>query len=97
MIIEILIVILLFLQFSKRLSEFIDSQKITDLKVWTSELKRTAQTAAHIKAPKEKWMALNEISAVSSFDQIIITIHEHTHPINARARARTHTHTRSEK
>lgn len=64
------------LEFSKRLSEFIDSQKITDLKVWTSELKRTAQTAAHIKAPKEKWMALNEISAGVCEDMTYAEIQE---------------------
>ena len=33
--------------------------------MWTSHLKRTIQTAAHIKAPVEQWHALNEIDAVS--------------------------------
>lgn len=37
----------------------------TGLKVWTSLLKRTMQTAAYINAPKEHWKALNEIDAVS--------------------------------
>jgi len=50
-------------EFSEKLAEFIKSQSITDLKVWTSELKRTAQTAAHIEASKESWKALNEINA----------------------------------
>ncbi|CAK8688827.1 unnamed protein product [Clavelina lepadiformis] len=50
-------------QFSIKLAEFIEGQDINDLKVWTSELKRTSQTAEHIKAPVESWKALNEISA----------------------------------
>ena len=40
-------------------------ENIPNLKVWTSELKRTVQTARHIDAPKEEWKALNEIDAVS--------------------------------
>jgi len=51
-------------QFAVRLGKFIEGQNISDLKVWTSELKRTFETAAHIEAPCEKWKALNEISAV---------------------------------
>lgn len=35
------------------------------LRVWTSWLKRTIQTAADVKAPQERWKALNEIDAVS--------------------------------
>jgi hypothetical protein len=31
--------------------------------VWTSQLKRTIQTAQFIDAPKEKWKCLNEIHA----------------------------------
>jgi len=50
-------------EFAVKLSEFIRSQNIADLKVWTSQFKRTVQTAGHIKAPKECWKALNEISA----------------------------------
>ena len=36
---------------------------ISDLKVWTSELVRTKQTAAHVKAPKEHFHQFNEINA----------------------------------
>uniref|UniRef100_H2YWM9 6-phosphofructo-2-kinase domain-containing protein n=3 Tax=Ciona savignyi TaxID=51511 RepID=H2YWM9_CIOSA len=50
-------------QFSFKLGDFIKQQDIKGLTVWTSELKRTGQTAIHIDAPCEKWMALNEISA----------------------------------
>ena len=32
-------------------------------RVWTSQLKRTIQTAEGIKAPQERWKALNEIDA----------------------------------
>lgn len=35
------------------------------LRVWTSWLKRTIQSAADVKAPQERWKALNEIDAVS--------------------------------
>jgi len=50
-------------EFAVKLSEFIQSQQIADLKVWTSQFKRTIQTASHIRAPQECWKALNEISA----------------------------------
>lgn len=33
------------------------------VRVWTSQLKRTIQTAEGIKAPQERWKALNEIDA----------------------------------
>ena len=43
-----------------------DSIQITpQLRVWTSWLKRTIQTAEGIDAPQERWKALNEIDAVS--------------------------------
>lgn len=38
-----------------------------DLKVWTSQLKRTIQTAEALQLPYEQWKALNEIDAVSIF------------------------------
>ncbi|KAJ8302352.1 hypothetical protein KUTeg_021339 [Tegillarca granosa] len=38
-------------------------REISNLKVWTSELKRTKQTSVHIDAPIEHWKALNEIDA----------------------------------
>ena len=43
-----------------------EEEKIPNLKVWTSMLERTKQTAQLIDAPKAHWKALNEIDAVSS-------------------------------
>ncbi|KAG0713348.1 6-phosphofructo-2-kinase/fructose-2,6-bisphosphatase 1 [Chionoecetes opilio] len=50
-------------QFSKALANYIKEQKISKLRVWTSWLKRTIQTAEGIDAPQERWKALNEIDA----------------------------------
>lgn len=52
-------------QFAKRLRKFIQEQKIEDLKVWTSQMKRTIQTAECLGVPYEQWKSLNEIDAVS--------------------------------
>lgn len=53
-----------FLQFAKKLSHFIQAQGISDLKVWTSQMKRTIQTAEALSVPYEQWKVLNEIDAV---------------------------------
>lgn len=37
-----------------------------DLKVWTSQLCRSIQTAEALNVPYEQWKGLNEIDAVSS-------------------------------
>ncbi|NXY90138.1 F26L bisphosphatase, partial [Alcedo cyanopectus] len=50
-------------QYAQALSQFIQSQSIRDLKVWTSHLKRTIQTAEALGVPYEQWKALNEIDA----------------------------------
>lgn len=52
-------------QFSKALRGFLETQKIPDLKVWTSQLRRTIQTAEELGVPYEQWKILNEIDAVS--------------------------------
>ena len=52
-------------QFARRLGQFIQKQDISDLKVWTSQMKRTIQTAEGLNVPYEQWKALNEIDAVS--------------------------------
>ena len=52
-------------EYAKSLAKFIDEQQIPNLRVWTSYMKRTMQTAAQIDAPQERWKALNEIDAVS--------------------------------
>ena len=55
-----------FLQYANALATFIKGQKISDLKVWTSHMKRTIQTAEALGVPYEQWKALNEIDAVSA-------------------------------
>jgi 6-phosphofructo-2-kinase / fructose-2,6-biphosphatase 2 len=57
-------------QYGNALSQFIISQNIPHIRVWTSWLKRTIQTVAGIPAPQERWKALNEIDAVRSTDMI---------------------------
>ena len=47
-------------------------EKLENLRVWTSLLKRTIQTTVGIDAPKEHWKALNEIDAVS--DDVLASI-----------------------
>ncbi|KAJ3603370.1 hypothetical protein NHX12_031112 [Muraenolepis orangiensis] len=49
--------------FGKCLRKFIEEQNIKDLKVWTSQMKRTIQTAEVLGVPYEQWKALNEINA----------------------------------
>ncbi|ELK24996.1 6-phosphofructo-2-kinase/fructose-2,6-biphosphatase 4 [Myotis davidii] len=51
------------LQFARRLAQFISDQNIKDLKVWTSQMKRTIQTAEALGVPYEQWKVLNEIDA----------------------------------
>lgn len=53
-------------QFAHALREFIDEHKLADLKVWTSQLRRTIQTAEELGIPYEQWKILNEIDAVSN-------------------------------
>jgi 6-phosphofructo-2-kinase/fructose-2,6-biphosphatase 2 len=50
-------------EYSKALAKYISEQNIPRLRVWTSQLQRTAQTSEAIKAPQERWKALNEIDA----------------------------------
>ncbi|XP_078517756.1 6-phosphofructo-2-kinase/fructose-2,6-bisphosphatase 4 isoform X2 [Lissotriton helveticus] len=50
-------------EFGKRLAKFINEQSIKDLKVWTSQMKRTIQTAEALGVPYEQWKVLNEIDA----------------------------------
>lgn len=51
-------------QFARHLRRFIQEQNIKDLKVWTSQMKRTIQTAECLGVPYEQWKSLNEIDAV---------------------------------
>lgn len=50
-------------KFASALRDFIQSQAIQDLKIWTSHMKRTIQTAQPVGVPYEPWKALNEIDA----------------------------------
>ncbi|KAI8120407.1 6-bisphosphatase 1, 6-phosphofructo-2-kinase/fructose-2 [Lucilia cuprina] len=49
--------------YAKALSAYIEQQNIEGLRVWTSWMKRAIQTVAGVKAPQERWKALNEIDA----------------------------------
>lgn len=51
--------------YASALSRHINDAHILDLHVWTSEKRRTKQTAAGIAAPTEHIAALNELDAVS--------------------------------
>ncbi|XP_007235038.2 6-phosphofructo-2-kinase/fructose-2,6-bisphosphatase 3 isoform X3 [Astyanax mexicanus] len=50
-------------KFSSALAKFVEEQNLKDLKVWTSQLRRSIQTAEALNVPYEQWKALNEIDA----------------------------------
>ncbi|XP_047669969.1 6-phosphofructo-2-kinase/fructose-2,6-bisphosphatase 4b isoform X2 [Tachysurus fulvidraco] len=64
-------------RFAVCLGKFIQEQKIKDLKVWTSEMKRTIQTAEALSVPYEQWKALNEIDAGVCEEMMYEEIQEH--------------------
>lgn len=45
------------------LAQFVKEQTLRDLKVWTSQLCCTIQTAEHLGVAYEQWKALNELDA----------------------------------
>ncbi|XP_038067358.1 6-phosphofructo-2-kinase/fructose-2,6-bisphosphatase 1-like isoform X2 [Patiria miniata] len=47
--------------YGKALAKYMSEQQLSNLKVWTSRLKRTYQTASTIEAPIEQWKALDEL------------------------------------
>ncbi|XP_075264405.1 6-phosphofructo-2-kinase/fructose-2,6-bisphosphatase-like isoform X2 [Convolutriloba macropyga] len=49
--------------YAEKLGQYMTSLNLPDLQVWTSQLKRTCQTAQYINAPKLAWKNLNEIDA----------------------------------
>ncbi|XP_010183094.1 PREDICTED: 6-phosphofructo-2-kinase/fructose-2,6-bisphosphatase-like, partial [Mesitornis unicolor] len=49
--------------YAQALAHFIQSQSIRELKVWTSHLRRTIETAEALGVPYEQWKALNELDA----------------------------------
>lgn len=60
-------------QFASALGAYMRGQCISDLKVWTSHMKRTIQTAESLGAQYEQWKALNEIDAVRVYNGRIKT------------------------
>ncbi|XP_061112858.1 6-phosphofructo-2-kinase/fructose-2,6-bisphosphatase 2-like isoform X1 [Conger conger] len=50
-------------EFAHALRGFLEKQHLPDLKVWTSQLRRTIQTAEELTVPYEQWKILNEIDA----------------------------------
>uniref|UniRef100_A0A3Q1H9U7 6-phosphofructo-2-kinase domain-containing protein n=1 Tax=Anabas testudineus TaxID=64144 RepID=A0A3Q1H9U7_ANATE len=64
-------------EFAKRLRKFIQDQNIKDLKVWTSQMKRTIQTAECLGVPYEQWKSLNEIDAGVCEEMMYEEIQEH--------------------
>jgi len=50
-------------EYSKLLAYKINKKNLDELRVWTSCMKRSIQTCKDIKAPQERWKALNEINA----------------------------------
>uniref|UniRef100_A0AAQ5X1X5 6-phosphofructo-2-kinase domain-containing protein n=1 Tax=Amphiprion ocellaris TaxID=80972 RepID=A0AAQ5X1X5_AMPOC len=64
-------------EFAKKLSQFIQAQSISDLKVWTSQMKRTIQTAEALSVPYEQWKVLNEIDAGVCEEMMYEEIQDH--------------------
>ncbi|EHB04610.1 6-phosphofructo-2-kinase/fructose-2,6-biphosphatase 1 [Heterocephalus glaber] len=64
-------------QYAYALANFIRSQGISSLKVWTSHMKRTIQTAEALGVPYEQWKALNEIDAGVCEEMTYEEIQEH--------------------
>ncbi|XP_035377421.1 6-phosphofructo-2-kinase/fructose-2,6-bisphosphatase 2a [Electrophorus electricus] len=50
-------------EFARALRTFVEDQRLAGLKVWTSQLKRSIQTAEALGVPYEQWKILNEIDA----------------------------------
>ncbi|KAM4615293.1 6-phosphofructo-2-kinase/fructose-2,6-bisphosphatase 3 [Polymixia lowei] len=50
-------------KFATALFQFVEAQNLQNLKVWTSQLCRSIQTAEALGVPYEQWKALNEIDA----------------------------------
>ncbi|XP_028574662.1 6-phosphofructo-2-kinase/fructose-2,6-bisphosphatase 4 isoform X1 [Podarcis muralis] len=64
-------------KFAKSLAQFINEQNSKDLKVWTSQMKRTIQTAEALGVPYEQWKVLNEIDAGVCEEMTYEEIQEH--------------------
>uniref|UniRef100_A0A8C2ATN3 6-phosphofructo-2-kinase/fructose-2,6-biphosphatase 4b n=1 Tax=Cyprinus carpio TaxID=7962 RepID=A0A8C2ATN3_CYPCA len=64
-------------EFAQCLGRFIQDQNIKDLKVWTSQMKRSIQTAEALGVPYEQWKTLNEIDAGVCEEMMYEEIQEH--------------------
>jgi broad specificity phosphatase PhoE/predicted kinase len=53
-------------QFAEALKDFMEEQHMHGFKIWTSQLKRTVQTAKHLSGTVEQWKALNELDVGES-------------------------------
>ena len=67
-------------------TEFANVELFLQLRVWTSWLKRTIQTASEIEAPQERWKALNEIDAVSGIHTFTRCVHSRSRGFHSRSR-----------
>eukprot|EP00091_Calanus_sinicus_P004376 TRINITY_DN14640_c0_g1_i1.p1 TRINITY_DN14640_c0_g1~~TRINITY_DN14640_c0_g1_i1.p1 ORF type:complete len:264 (-),score=43.58 TRINITY_DN14640_c0_g1_i1:92-883(-) len=67
------------------LADLINNQNIPGIRVWTSWLKRSIQTASGIEAPQERWKALNELDC-GDFDGMTYDEICHKYPAEFAAR-----------
>ena len=61
--------------YAAALARYFNEASVPNLRVWTSEKKRTKQTAQDIRAPKEPIAELNELDAVSESSIHPILVH----------------------
>uniref|UniRef100_A0A8C8LSJ7 6-phosphofructo-2-kinase/fructose-2,6-bisphosphatase 2 n=1 Tax=Oncorhynchus tshawytscha TaxID=74940 RepID=A0A8C8LSJ7_ONCTS len=66
-------------KFAGALKGFVEEHGLSDLKVWTSQLRRTIQTAEELGVPYEQWKILNEIDA-GVCEEMTYDIIEKTYP-----------------
>uniref|UniRef100_A0A3P9I5B1 6-phosphofructo-2-kinase domain-containing protein n=1 Tax=Oryzias latipes TaxID=8090 RepID=A0A3P9I5B1_ORYLA len=64
-------------KFASALGDYMRDQSISDLKVWTSHMRRTIQTAEFLGVQYEQWKALNEIDAGVCEEMTYEEIQEH--------------------
>lgn len=62
--------------YAKMLGEYVEQLPHPRLKIWTSWLKRSIETANHINGVQERWKALNEIDAGACDGMTYADIHE---------------------
>ncbi len=69
--------------YAKSLSSFITEQNIPHLRVWTSWLKRTIQTASGIDAPQERWKGISSLNFFALMHFLIILFYPALNEIDA--------------